>query len=132
MTVTTPLDRRRAKSAEAHAAAEKARSGVTELDHRLQTATTLIEQETQALRHAEAEAKRLKRVLKAADAERARLSKQRAKAAARAEKAQARAEAAEARYDKVVLLELVQREKARDRAEAAASPESGSVTPPEA
>ena len=80
MTVTTSLDRRRAKAAEAQAAAEKARAGVTELDHRLRTNTTLIEQETQALRHAEAEVKRLKRALKTADAERARLTKQRAKA----------------------------------------------------
>ena len=116
---TSPLDNRRAKSTAANAAAEKARAGVTELEHRLQTNANQIEQQTQALRHAEAEAKRLKRALKVADAERARLTKQRAKAAARAEKAQARAQAAEAKYDQVVLAELVKREKARDRAEAA-------------
>jgi hypothetical protein len=121
---TSPLDNRRAKSAAANAAAEKARAGVTELEHRLQTNASQIEQQTQALRHAEAEAKRLKRALKVADAERARLTKQRAKAAAQAEKAQARAEAAEAKYDRVVLAELVKREKARDRAEA-----NGSAAP---
>ncbi|MCA2214393.1 hypothetical protein [Jidongwangia harbinensis] len=118
---TSALDNRRTKSSTANAAAEKARAGVTELDHRLQTNANLIEQQTQALRHAESEAKRLKRALKLADTERARLAKQRAKAAARASKAQAKAEAAEAKYDQVVLAELVKREKARDRAEATAA-----------
>jgi hypothetical protein len=126
MTMATPatsaLDNRRAKSSAANAAAEKARAGVTELDHRLQTNANLMEQQAQALRHAESEAKRLKRALKVADTERGRLAKQRAKAAARAAKAQSKAEAAEAKYDQVVLAELVKREKARDRAEATVDP----------
>ena len=53
--MTTPqLDRRRAQSAAAGAAAEKARQAVTELDNRLRTNADLTQQQAQALRNAEA------------------------------------------------------------------------------
>lgn len=122
--MTTPakstLDRRREKSAAAHAAAEKARAGVTKLDQRLETNANLTREQTQTLRNIEAEAKRLRRALKNAGKERARLTKERRKAQNRAEKAESRAQAAEAKYDQSVLAEMVKREKERDAAATAA------------
>jgi hypothetical protein len=53
--VTTPqLDRRRAQSEAAGAAAEKAPQSVTELDNRLRTTADLTPLQTQALRNADA------------------------------------------------------------------------------
>ena len=79
--MTTPqLDRRRAQSAAAGAAAEKARLAVTELDNRLRTNTELAQQQSQALRNAEAEVKRLKRSLKTQERDRVRLTKAHKKA----------------------------------------------------
>jgi hypothetical protein len=125
---TTALDSRRDKSTAANANAEKAKAGVTELDHRLRTNADQTKQQTQAMRNATAEANRLKRALKDAAKERARLTKERKKAVARADKARAKAKAAEAKYDKTVLAELVKREKERDREaarSAAAQPAAG-------
>jgi chromosome segregation ATPase len=119
---STPLDRRRDKAADAARAADQAQAGVTELEHRLQTNASMTSQQKQALRNAEAEASRLKRALKAGARERDRLAKAHEKAAARAAKARARSAAAESKYDKSVLADLVRREKAKDRADAAQPP----------
>jgi hypothetical protein len=134
MTVTAPaktaLDSRREKSAAAHAAAEKARAGVTELEQRLQNNSSLTKQQTQALRNAVAEANRLKRALKNAAKERTRLTKERKRAQSRAEKSEAKAKAAEARYDKSVLAEMVKREKERDRQAAVGGSADGKALQP--
>jgi chromosome segregation ATPase len=121
------LDSRRDKAAAAASAAEKAQAGVAELENRLQTNATLTTQQTQALRNAEAEAKRLKRSLKLTAKERSRLAAARKKAAARAAKARQKQQAAEAKYDKVVLADIVRREKERDRAQL--SPENDLASP---
>ena len=121
------LDRRRDKAAAAATDAEKAQAGVTELDNRLATNASMINQQKQALRNTAAEAGRLKRSIKAAARERDRLAKARKKAVARAEKAQARSKSAEAKYDKSVLAVMVRREKAKDRA--AAGDESAAAPP---
>src|SRR3954468_2419618 len=119
--VTTPqLDRRRAQSAAAGAAAEKARQAVTELDNRLRTNTELAQQQSQALRNAEAEVKRLKRSLKTQERDRVRLTKAHKKATAKASKAGNRAADADPKYDKAVLADLIRREKQRDQAAAEA------------
>jgi chromosome segregation ATPase len=119
------LDSRRDKAATAASAAAKAQAGVTELDNRLQTSTSLTTQQTQALRNAQAEVNRLKRSLKLTAKERARLTTARKKAAAKAAQARKKQQAAEAKYDKVVLADMVRREKERDRAQT--SPESNRV-----
>src|SRR4051812_44133843 len=133
MTVTAPatssLDSRREKSTAADTAAEKAQAGVTELDQRLKANADLVQQQTQALKNAEAETIRLKRVLKNADKERTKLTRDRRKAVAKAEKAKARAQAAEARYDKVLLGELVRREKDRLRGSTASSAPCKEIEP---
>ena len=116
--MTSMLDSRRDKAAIAASAAEKAQAGVTELDNRLETNAKLATQQTQALRNAEAEANRLKRSLKLAATERSRLTAARKKAAAKADQARRKQRAAEAKYDKVLLADLVRREKERDRAQA--------------
>ena len=120
--MTSMLDSRRDKAATAANAAEKAQAGVTELDNRLQTNASLTTQQIQALRNAEAEANRLKRSLKLIAEERTRLTAARKKAVAQAAQAQKKQQAAEAKYDKIVLAEIVRREKERDRAQP--SPES--------
>ena len=115
---TSALDARREKTAAAHAAADQAKAGVTDLDNRLQTTDRMIEEHRQALRNAESEVTRLKRALKNAGKDCDRLAGKRKKAAARAEKAAAKAATAEAKYEKIVLAEMVKREKERDRATA--------------
>jgi hypothetical protein len=116
-TVTAPtLNRRRDQASAAATAAEKAQAGVTELDNRLKTNATLTTQQSQALRNAVAEANRLKRALKAAAKEKDQLTQARKKAVAKAAKSKAKAAEAEAKYDKIVLAELVRREKEKDRA----------------
>jgi chromosome segregation ATPase len=111
------LDSRRDKAATAAGAAEKAQAGVTELDNRLQTNASLTTQQTQALRAAQAEANRLKRSLKLTAKERTRLTAARKKATAKVAQARKKQQAAEAKYDKVVLADMVRREKERDRAQ---------------
>ncbi|NMO55003.1 hypothetical protein HH310_27940 [Actinoplanes sp. TBRC 11911] len=110
----TQLDRRREQSAAAKDAAEKARSAVTDLANRLQTNADLTEQQTLALRNAEAEAKRLKRSLKTQQRDRDRLAKAHQKAVGKASKASRRAESMDDKYSKSVLDDLVQREKEKD------------------
>jgi septal ring factor EnvC (AmiA/AmiB activator) len=128
MTVTvsdrqsSQVDRRREKAASTATAVEKAQAGVTELDNRLQTNSSLTQQHKQALRNAEAEANRLRRSLKAALKERDKLSKARKKAVAKADKARSKAKAAEAKYEKSVLADMVNREKIKDRAGSARPP----------
>ena len=117
-TTAPPLDRRRAKAAETSAAAEKARTAVTDIDRQLETVGNLTTEQEQALRQAVQEAARLKRSLKAAGKRRAELVKERKKAVAKADRARDRAEAAETKYDKEVLADLVRREKEKDRATA--------------
>jgi hypothetical protein len=124
---STLLDRRRTRAADAAKAAEQAQARVTELDNRLQTNASMTTQQKQALRNAEAEVARLKRLLKAGARERDRLAKARKKAADRTAKAQAKSKAAEAKYDKSLLTDLVSREKAKDRA-GAAQPPTASTT----
>jgi hypothetical protein len=116
---TTQLDRRREQSAGAEAAAEKARATVEELDRRLHTNDEMTRQQTQALRNAEAEAKRLKRSLKTQARDHARLVKARQKAAAKAAKTRSRAAALDEKYSKSVLADLIRREKEKDRASTA-------------
>jgi chromosome segregation ATPase len=123
---TSQLDRRRDQAGSATSAAEKAQAGVTDLDNRLRTNTSMTQQQKQALRNAEAEVNRLKRSLKAAAKERDRLSTARKKATVKADKARAKAEAAEAKYDKSVLADLVRREKIKDRADSARPPAKSS------
>jgi chromosome segregation ATPase len=115
-TSTPTLDRRRVKAASADAAADQAKSAVTDIDHQISTITDLTEQQEQALHRARDEITRLKRSLKAAGKRRAELTRQRKKAAAEAARARAKATAAEAKYDKEVLAELIRREKEKDRA----------------
>jgi hypothetical protein len=124
---STLLDRRRTQAADAAKAAEQAQARVTELDNRLQTNASMTTQQKQALRNAEADVARLKRLLKAGARERDRLTKARKKAADRTAKAQAKSKAAEAKYDKSLLADLVSREKAKDRA-GAAQPPTASTT----
>ena len=125
----TTLERRRDKAEAAQETAEKARAGVTELDHRLETNADLTRRQEQALRTTVAETNRLKRVLKNAADERKRLTKQRRKATSRVQKASGKADTAEAKYDKSVLADLVAREKQRDRNSSVTPP---AVTPPAA
>ena len=116
--MTSTLENSREQAATAASAAEQAQAAVTELDNRLETNANLNLQQRQALRNAEAEAARLKRSLKTAAKDKVRLTEARKKAAAKADKAKDKRTAAEAKYDKVVLAELVNREKERDRAQA--------------
>jgi hypothetical protein len=116
------LDRRREQAASAASAAEKAQTGVTELDNRLRTNASMTQQQKQALRNAEAEVNRLKRSVKAAAKERDRLVKARKKAVDKAGKARTKAKAADAKYDKSVLADMVRREKMKDRADSARPP----------
>jgi chromosome segregation ATPase len=126
---SSQLDRRREQATSAARAADKAQSGVTELDNRLQTNTSMTRQQKQALRNAEAEVTRIKRSLKAAAKERDQLTRARKKAVAKVDKARIKAEAADAKYEKSVLADMVRREKIKDRAEAARPPaESSSST----
>jgi chromosome segregation ATPase len=128
--VTAPaLNRRRDQASAAATAAEKAQAGVTELDNRLKTNATLTTQQNQALRNAVAEVNRLKRSLKAAAKEREQLTKARKKAVDKAAKSKAKAAEAEAKYDKVVLADLVRREKEKDRA-ASPSASNGKASRP--
>ncbi|MGX6606649.1 hypothetical protein ACWKSP_31675 [Micromonosporaceae bacterium Da 78-11] len=115
---TTQLDRRRQQSATAETAAEKARKALTELDQRLHTNVELTRQQTQALRNAEAEARRLKRSLKTQSRDQARLTKARQKAAAKVDKTRSRAAALDEKYSKSLLADLIRREKEKDRAAA--------------
>lgn len=126
----TQLDRRREQSSAANAAAEKARSAVTDLANRLQTNADLTRQQTLALRNAEAEAKRLKRSLKTQSRDRQRLEKAHQKAVAKAAKASRRAEDMDDKYSKTVLADMVRREKERDTA-AAAAPSAAVIPVPE-
>jgi len=96
--------------------------GVTELDNRLKRNASITKQQTQALRNAVAEVNRLKRAVKAGGKERDRLAKDRKRAVAKAGRAQAKYESAESKYDRSVLADMVRREKARDRADAARPP----------
>ncbi|GGK97707.1 hypothetical protein [Mangrovihabitans endophyticus] len=117
-----PMTNRREKAASTGQAAEKARESVADLDSRLRMNASQTKEQKQALRNALAEADRLKAALKAGERERENLSKRRKKAASKAEKARAKAKSAEQRYDKMVLAEMVRREKER---------ESGSAADPE-
>jgi chromosome segregation ATPase len=119
---SSQLDRRREQAASAAGAADKAKAGVTELDNRLQTNTSMTRQQKQALRNAEAEVNRIKRSLKAATKERDQLTRARKKAVAKADKASVKAKAADAKYEKSVLADMVRREKMKDRADAAQPP----------
>jgi hypothetical protein len=112
----TQLDRRREQNTAAKSAADDARTAVTELANRLQTNADLTQQQTLALRNAEAEAKRLKRSLKTQARDRNRLEKAHQKAVAKASKASKRAEDMDDKYSKSVLADLVRREKERDQA----------------
>jgi len=125
---SSQLDRRREQATSAASAADKAQSGVTELDNRLQTNTSMTRQQKQALRNAEAEVTRIKWSLKAAAKERDQLTRARKKAVAKVDKARIKAEAADAKYEKSVLADMVRREKIKDRAEAARPPAESSST----
>jgi hypothetical protein len=135
------LDRRREQTAAAHTAVERTRTTVTELDNRLRTNADLTTQQKQALRNAEAEARRLKRALKTQARDKDRLEKAHRKAVARAGKAESKAAALEKKYGKSLLDDLIRREKERDRAsattpassplpEAPVSPALPAVVPP--
>ena len=124
---TTQLDRRRDRSEVAASRAGEARAKVTELENRLQTNAELTQQHTQALRNAEAEVKRLKRVLKTQQRDRDGLLKAKTKAAAKVKAAERRAATAEGKYDKSVLADMVHREKERDRAAAKGRPAAHSA-----
>ena len=115
---STQLDRRRDRSEATAARAGEAHAKIAELENRLQANADLTRQQTQALRTAEAEVKRLKRALKGQKDDRDRLLKAKTKATAKAKTAERRAATAEGKYDKSVLADLVHREKERDRAAA--------------
>ncbi|HET6482054.1 MAG TPA: hypothetical protein VFG35_18760 [Actinoplanes sp.] len=126
------LDRRREQSAAAKNAAERTRTTVTELDNRLRTNAELTQQQTQALRNAEAEIKRLRRSLKTQARDKERLDKAHRKAVSQAAKAQAKSSAIEAKYGKILLAEMVDREKERDRAvlqKSSSTPAAAPVSP---
>ncbi|WP_250002401.1 hypothetical protein [Actinoplanes sp. M2I2] len=123
------LDRRREQSAAANAAAERSRTTVTELENRLRTNADLTRRQTEALRNAEAEAKRLKRSLKTQARDKDRLEKAHRKAVARAGKAQSRAATLDDKYGKSLLSDLINREKERDRATATTSEPETTATP---
>ncbi|MBM2618172.1 hypothetical protein JIG36_21680 [Actinoplanes sp. LDG1-06] len=129
---TKQLDRRREQSTAAHEAAAKTKTTVTELENRLRTNADMTRRQTQALRNAEAEAKRLKRSLKTQARDKDRLEKAHKKAVSRAEKAQSKAATLEEKYGKSVLHDLVRREKEKDRAAASTpvSPALPAVVPP--
>jgi hypothetical protein len=126
----TQLDRRREQNMAAKYAAEKAHTAVTDLANRLQTNADLTQQQTLALRNAEAEAKRLKRALKTQARDRNRLEKAHQKALSKAAKASRRAEDMDDKYSKSVLADMVRREKERDQA-AATAPSAAVVPMPE-
>ncbi len=110
------LHRRRDKAQAAKAAADKARAGVTQLDDQLKANATQTQNVETALQRAQEEVARLKKALKASIKERAKLRSARKRAQDVAGRTQRRAETAEAKYDKIVLAELVRREKDKDRA----------------
>jgi hypothetical protein len=105
---------------------------VADLDARLKSNAEQAEQQEGALQRALDEAGRLKKLLKSAAKERAKLRTERGRAAAAVGKKQARAEAAEAKYDQAVLQEIVRREKEKDRAAAHATDSATSGTGPAA
>ena len=125
--MTSTLDSRRDKVTAATTAAEQAEEGVAQLDHRLQANATLAKQQKQVLRNAKAEIARLKLALTGIEQEKAQLTTARKKAVARAKRARNKREKAEAKYDRLLLADIVRREKERhsDQEFAAASSAAG-------
>lgn len=114
------LDQRREKARVAQEVADRALESVTAIDAQLAANTAQTERDQAGLRHARDEIVRLKHALKTAAKDRNTLRKRQGKAGAAALKAKARAQRAEKRYDQEVLVEIVRREKDRDRAAASA------------
>jgi chromosome segregation ATPase len=116
-----PLKKRRKKAESARRAAEAAQERVAALDARLAANSQQTEREVAALRQARDEASRLKKAIKQAAKERGGLRSARKAAQKAAARSRRRAEAADAKYDRVVLAELVRREKKNQAARDAAS-----------
>jgi chromosome segregation ATPase len=119
------VKRRRRKAQAAKAAADTARAGVAELDIRIKTNAAQSRADERALRRAQEEIARLKKAIKAAAKDHARLCSARDKARKDAAKAQRKAGSADAKYDQAVLAEIVRREKERDLATATRDKSTG-------
>jgi chromosome segregation ATPase len=112
------LKRRRRKAQAAKAAAEAAQTGVAELDTQLNANAAQSRKIEVALQRTRDEAARLRKTLKAAAKDRAKLRSDRKKARRATAKAQQKAHSADAKYDQIVLTEMVRREKERDLSDA--------------
>jgi myosin heavy subunit len=124
----SPLERSRAKSTHARDALESARTKLADIDSQLGRVTAQSSSDETALRAAADEVKRLKKALKDAEKQRRKLLTARKRAADAAGKAEEKSHRAEAKYDRAVLADLIQRQKAQDRQAAAAkAPENGAV-----
>jgi hypothetical protein len=114
----TPLERRRLKTDAAKAVLEQAQVVVSALDGRLETNATQSRENEAALERSLDEVARLKKALKAGAQERRKLAKARKDARAAVAKADRKAQSTEAKYDRLVLAEIVRREKAAEHAKA--------------
>jgi chromosome segregation ATPase len=116
------LDRRRDRADAARKAAEAAQARVADLDARLAAGEEQLREHEAALEQARQEITRRKQAIKATGKQRGKLQKARDAAWRAAAKKRRKAVAADAKYDKVVLAEMVRREKASRAAQKAAAP----------
>jgi chromosome segregation ATPase len=116
------LDRRRDRADVARKAAEAAQARVADLDARLAAGEEQLREHEAALEAARQEITRRKKAIKATGKQRGKLQKARDAAWRAAAKSRRKAVAADAKYDKVVLAEMVRREKDNRAAPEAAPP----------
>lgn len=117
----SPLERRRRRADDAQVALDRARAAVADVDARLQANGRQSQDDDAALQRARDEVARLKAALKDGAKDRARLVKERKRLSADATESARKAKAAEAKYDRVVLTEMVRREKQANKSSGGAT-----------
>jgi archaellum component FlaC len=124
----SPLEKSRAKSTHARDGLEAAQRKLADLDTQLGRITAQFSSDETALRAATEEVKRLKKALKDGEKQRRKLLTARKRASDAAVKAEEKSHKAEAKYDRAVLADLIQRQKAQDRQAASAkAPANGAA-----
>jgi chromosome segregation ATPase len=119
---TSTLDRRRDRAEAARKAAEAAQARVADLDAQLAAGEAQLREHEAALEQARQEITRRKQAIKATGRQRGKLQKARDAAWRAAAKSRRKAVVADAKYDKVVLADMVRREKASRAAQKTAPP----------